>query len=98
MVNGSEHSNSYEQEDRHYGKETCKSQEKMKSFHWELKLIKNMAKVKRSVARSPSRQSETKKSFLQKKVRFEDQPKDVGNMSNEDNEKKASIGNICDLL
>lgn len=44
-----------------------------------------------------SRQSETRKSWVQKKVRFENQPKDVGDMSNEEKEKKAFMEKPCDF-
>ncbi|KAI5668760.1 hypothetical protein M9H77_18613 [Catharanthus roseus] len=45
-----------------------------------------------------SRRSETRKTLVQKKVRFEDKSKDVGDMCNEEKEKKSSMGKPCDHL
>ncbi|KAI5653175.1 hypothetical protein M9H77_30362 [Catharanthus roseus] len=82
----------YEQEARYYGKETYESQEGMKSFLYEERFANNIANVQKNMSFPLSRQKEARKACAQKKVRFEEQLKEVGIMSNENIGKKTSIG------
>ncbi|KAI5652435.1 hypothetical protein M9H77_29622 [Catharanthus roseus] len=77
---------------RYYGKGAYESQESMKSFLYEEKFADNIANVQTIMSSPLSRKKEARKACAQKKVRFEEQLKEVGVMSNEDIGNKTSIG------
>ncbi|KAI5652840.1 hypothetical protein M9H77_30027 [Catharanthus roseus] len=94
----------YEQEARYYAKETYESQESMKSFLYEEKFANNIQCEKKYVSLL-SRKTEARKTCAQKKVRFEEQRREVRVISNEHIgeklmsilERKVPLVNLVDL-
>ncbi|KAI5666690.1 hypothetical protein M9H77_16543 [Catharanthus roseus] len=83
MDHGYGHWYPYEQEATYYGKETYESQERMKSFLYEGKFSNNIANVQKNIPSPLSRKKEARNTCAQKKVRFEEQLREIGVMSNE---------------